>query len=98
MIIKDYTDDRGVQRRVIVKNASDSPSEGIPHDIYDRLDELYADAPERFRLTLYRKLWARGLITREDFEKPNAPVTFRRAFQSAVASEAQHAVHYVMEM
>jgi len=79
----DFTDSAGRKRRALVP-AGDGfkPEEGIPLSL--DLDDLYPDAPVVFLTRLHNELWERGLIEPQDFLRPGAPETFKRALLSVI--------------
>lgn len=69
-VITDYTDERGVKRRVLIPDHTVPPAEGIPLSL--QLDEVLKDCPPSFLARLTDEFWALGLIEPADFLKPNA--------------------------
>lgn len=96
-IVKDYMDERGIMRRVEVDKSSTRPSEGVPLDVFDLLDEIYEASPVQFRKALYKSLWDRGLIERKDYQRRTASQDFRSAFQAAVARDASDTITKILQ-
>lgn len=98
MITKDYTDDRGIKRRVWVLSESDDPSMGMYADVYEDLEIFYEDTSLEFRKRLYERLWAIGLIEPSDFRKPKAKAKYRQTLQFAIANDATDAIRYIQQL
>lgn len=96
-IEKEYTDERGVQRRVIVDKPNTKASEGIPIDVFDILDNTFNESPLSFRIKLYKGLWDRGLIEKKDFLKSTAAKDFRSAILAAIARDAETAIQNILK-
>lgn len=96
-IKKEFQDERGIMRRVVVDKANTRPSEGIPIDVFDVLDEMFEDCPLSFRKILYNGLWARGLIEKEDFSKRTALNDLRSALQASIARDASDIILKIKE-
>lgn len=95
--VKDYMDERGIMRRVQVDKSTTRPSEGVPLDVFDILDEIYGECPLSFRKALYKSLWDRGLIERKDYKRRNASNDFRSAFQASIARDAASTITKILE-
>lgn len=96
-IVKEYLDDRGVQRRVLVDKPNTRPSEGVPIDVFDILEDTFKDSPLSFRQKLYQGLWDRNLIEKKDFQKSTAPKDFRSALLAAIARDAETAINDILK-
>lgn len=95
-MIKEYTDERGIKRRVEVDLPSRNPIEGVPVDVYDILDERLKDTPMSFRRAFYDKLWQRNLIQVSDFKRRKARDQVREALLSSIACDATDIVRQII--
>lgn len=78
----DFTDERGVKRRVLLPDTGGDPNEGIPVSL--DVGSLYRHMPPEFISRLTNELWAQGLIEPRDFLAPGAPERIRAALLSVV--------------
>lgn len=95
MLKKDYYDERGIKRRVLVPSDDIPLSEGIPVSL--PLENLYVDAPTEFVVRLTNALFARGLVEPEDFMKPGAAELVRVALLDTLRFDAQSIVSLANE-
>ncbi len=93
MIQLEYIDQNGIHRRVKVSNRGDNPQIGIPVDVYDLIDEMYTDMPDKLRVELCKQLWNRNLIESKDFHHPTAG---KRVRESLIATYNLSAVNLIM--
>lgn len=99
MIKRDYRDERGVMRRVFIPEGYEvSLQEGIPADIFDVLDELYADTPWSFRERLYTALWRRNIIEVVDLQSSQGATLYMAALKEAVKADAFSVLTRVKEL
>ena len=87
----DYTDERGIKRRVLVPDYTVPPQEGIPLSL--RLDEACEGFSDALLARLVDQLWAVGLIEPKDFQ----PGTLRQ-MQSALMATIQVDVFKLLEL
>lgn len=86
MTEKDYTDENGIKRRVVLPPDSDlDPREGIP--ISMPLDEIFETLPASFVARLTDECWKRGLIKPEDYIRPGAGEMYKAAFRAIIATD-----------
>lgn len=85
-ITKNFRDNQGIMRRVLLSSDSDDPVEGIPISL--ALDQVYPDMPAAFVARLTDELWARGLVEAADYKRPGAPELARAAVQAAARHDA----------
>lgn len=86
MIRRDYFDERGIKRRVIVPDETTPLSEGIPVSV--PVDTLYSHMPTEFVVHLVNALFARNLIEPDDFFKAGAAELTRGAILDAARFDA----------
>lgn len=86
MITRDYTDDNGVYRRVLLPDEYSFPSEGIPVSL--PLEKLFSHMPPEFIAELSKALWNRGLVEPSDFFKPGAAELTRSALMDVLKHDA----------
>lgn len=85
MIRKDYTDERGIKRRVLLPEDGIDPREGILVSM--PLDDVFETLPASFVARLTDECWKRGLIEAEDFTRPGAAESYKAAFRAIIASD-----------
>lgn len=90
MIKRDYYDERGIKRRVLVPDENAPLSEGIPISL--PVDNLYHSAPTDFVVRLVNALFARELIEPEDFFKPGAAELTRNALLDSLKFDAMNII------
>lgn len=86
MIRRDYFDERGIQRRVLVPDETTPLSEGIPISV--PVDTLYDHMPTEFVVHLVNALFARNLIEPGDFFKAGAAELTRNAILEVCRQDA----------
>lgn len=84
----DYTDKRGIKRRVLIPDYTVPPEEGIVISL--QLDALYSDSPLAFVRRLTDEFWARGLIEPRDFFLPTALRDMQSALLAAHRYDAMN--------
>ena len=86
MIKRDFFDDKGIRRRVLVPDENAPLTEGIPVSL--PIEKLYDTAPVDFVIRLVNALFARGLIEPDDFFKPGAAELTRNAIMETCKFDA----------
>lgn len=92
MIKRDFFDDRGIKRRVLVPDENAPLTEGIPVSL--PVDNLYNTAPPEFVVRLVNALFARGLVEPADFMQPGAAELTRVALLDTLKFDAQSIVSF----
>lgn len=89
MIVKDYTDNNGIQRRALLPDESTPPEQGIMLSVY--LDEELQKRGFSIELIkrLYAELFVRGVVTHEDYLRAESPTLIRSAVLSAIQVDVQ---------
>ena len=82
----DYTDERGIKRRVLIPDHTVPPEEGIPISL--SLDAHFEGMPDRLLARLVDELWALDLITPADFLKPAALRNIQAAIAAFIRTDA----------
>lgn len=82
----DYTDERGIKRRVLIPDHTVPPEEGIPISI--QLDKQFEGLPDTTLARLVDELWAVELIEPQDFFKPGAFPRIQAAIAAFIRTDA----------
>jgi len=85
-IKRDYRDESGIMRRVLIPNEDSNPAEGVPLSV--DVGQLYQDVPHDFVVRLSNALFDRGLIEPSDFLRPGGHELTRDAFLDCVRQDA----------
>lgn len=86
----------GVQRRVQLPSAEYAAEEGIPVDVYDKIELMYNECSPSFRAGLWAELWQRGLVEPEDYTKPGALQSFQQALLATIRHDAYSVRHAIL--
>jgi len=95
MIKRDFFDNKGIRRRVIVPDENAPLTEGIPVSL--PIEKLYDTAPTDFVIRLVNALFARGLIEPEDFFKAGAAELTQNALLDTLKFDALNIVTLAKE-
>jgi len=85
-VTKDFRDERGIMRRVLLPHDDANPEEGVPLSL--NLDHLYEHAPPDFVAQLSSALFSRGLVEPRDFLRPGGHELTRDAVLDCVREDA----------
>ncbi len=86
-MIKDYTDERGILRKVAVPEGYKGDlKRGIPVSL--NVDSLYEHMPVMFLQRFYPALYARGIVTYDDVLRPGGAGAIRAALLSVLDNDA----------
>ena len=91
----DFTDERGLKRRVLLPDTGGDPNEGIPVSL--DVGTLYRHMPPEFIVRLTDALWAQGLIEPRDFLAAGAPERIRAALLATVKSDTMDIITLAKE-
>lgn len=93
---RDYTDPKGIKRRVALpEGATADVSEGIPISL--DVGALYPHMPPEFVRALTDELWARDLVEPRDFLASGAHERIRAALLSVLKRDALDIVSFARE-
>jgi|SRR5579864_88621 len=95
-VIKDYRDESGIMRRVLLPDDNALVSEGVPLSL--DITQLYSHMPIEFVARLSQALWDRGLVEPTDFFKPGAHELCRDAVLDTVKFDALSIVSLARSM
>jgi hypothetical protein len=82
LVEKQYIDERGIARFVLLPDDEADIQSGIPVSL--DLEPLFGHMPLDFQRRLYEALHDQGLIKPEDYMKPDAYSKFRAAMLSVI--------------
>lgn len=82
LIEKQYTDESGIPRLVLIPDNESDVSLGIPISL--SLDSLYGHMPLDFQRALVTALHDQGLVKAQDYFAPDAYTKFRAALLSVI--------------
>lgn len=82
VVRKEYIDDAGVNRVVLLPKGETDVKAGIPVTL--DLSPLYGHMPDKFQRELYAALHAQGLVEAADYFKTGAAERFRAAMLSVI--------------
>ena len=87
MAIRDYTDERGILRKVAVPESfTGDLKRGIPISL--NVDSVFEEMPISFLQRLYPAFYQRGIVTYEDTLQPGAAGRIQAAILSVVSHDA----------
>lgn len=95
LVKRDYVDEYGIQRRVLVPDGEHNLAEGVPISL--AVDSLFSQSPLEYRKALMVELWARGLIEPCDFSKAGAAELVRAALLAVTKHDTLDILSFARE-